>query len=101
MEPVSEEVRHHGSAVRPVQAEPSGVQAREAQYLRPARREGGTAQVGIVAILLARKERKFYTEAKYGLFHSSIFCDQYSVRCYLPMLDTGHIQTRIRVDPCH
>ena len=43
MEPVSEEVRHHGSAVRPVQAEPSGVQAREAQYLRPARREGGTA----------------------------------------------------------
>ena len=55
MEPVSEEVRHHGSAVRPVQAEPSGVQAREAQYLRPARREGGTAQVSIVAILLGRK----------------------------------------------
>ena len=50
MEPVSEEVRHHGSAVRPVQAEPSGVQAREAQYLRPARREGGTAQVGVITI---------------------------------------------------
>ena len=50
MEPVSEEVRHHGSAVRPVQAEPSGVQAWEAQYLRPARREGGTAQVGVITI---------------------------------------------------
>ena len=58
MEPVSEEVRHHGSAVRPVQAEPSGVQAREAQYLRPARREGGTAQVGIsiITILFERKK---------------------------------------------
>ena len=56
MEPVSEEVRHHGSAVRPVQAEPSGVQAREAQYLRPARREGGTAQVGVITILFERKK---------------------------------------------
>ena len=54
MESVSEEVRHHGSAVRPVQAEPSGVQAREAQYLRPARREGGTAQVGVITILFER-----------------------------------------------
>ena len=52
MEPVSEEVRHHGSAVRPVKAEPSGVQAREAQYLRPARREGGTAQVGVLLFFL-------------------------------------------------
>ena len=54
MESVSEEVRHHGSAVRPVKAEPSGVQAREAQYLRPARREGGTAQVGVITILFER-----------------------------------------------
>ena len=48
MEPVSEEVRHHGSAVRPVQAEPSGLQARETQHLRATRREGGATQVRVV-----------------------------------------------------
>ena len=31
----------------PVQAEPRGVQARQAQHLRQARREGGAAQVAV------------------------------------------------------
>ena len=61
----------------PVQAEPRGVQARQAQHLRQAGREGGTAQVGVITILFERKKVL------------------YSVRCYLPMLDTDHIQTRI------
>ena len=68
MEPVSEEVRHHGSAVRPVQAEPSGVQAREAQYLRPARREGGTAQVGIIVFSLGKETKKVLYRSRLWFF---------------------------------
>ena len=45
MESVPEEVWHNGCAVRPVQAEPSGVQTREAEHFCQKWGEGGAAQV--------------------------------------------------------
>ena len=52
MESVPEEVWHNGSAVRPVQAEPSGVQTRETEYFCQKRGEGGAAQVQTMQTLL-------------------------------------------------
>ena len=45
MESVPEEVWHNGCAVRPVQAEQSGVKTRETQHFRQKWGEGGAAQV--------------------------------------------------------
>ena len=45
MESIPEEVWHHGRALRPVQAEQSGVKTWETQHFRQERGEGGAAQV--------------------------------------------------------